>query len=83
MPTLKQLGAMVQAFRVERGLTQTQLAESIRPPMNRVLPTRLINARLARQKTVTLGSLLRLEPKEVRFGGVRAAVAQAVGRGLR
>ena len=47
-----------------------------------VLPTRMINTRLAKQKTVSLGSLLRLEPEEVRFGGVRAAVAQAVGRGL-
>lgn len=34
-PTLRQLGSMVQTFRTDKGLTQSQLAEAIHPSTNR------------------------------------------------
>ncbi len=34
-PTLHQLGSMVQTFRSDKGLTQSQLGEAIRPSTNR------------------------------------------------
>lgn len=41
-----------------------------------VLATRVLNDRLAEQKTITLGSLMKLKPEVVNFGGIRNATAR-------
>ena len=43
-----------------------------------VLGTETLDNRLGGQKTLALGSLLRLEPEVVEFGGIRGAVERAV-----
>ena len=44
-----------------------------------VLPTAVLEAKCAVQKTISLGSLLWLEPIQTKYAGLRAAVAQAAG----
>lgn len=44
-----------------------------------VLSTRKLNDRCGRQKTISLSSLHRLEPKKVGFLGIESAVCQSVG----
>jgi len=43
-----------------------------------VLPTRVLNDRLGEQKTLALGSLLKLEPEIVNFGQISDAIERAV-----
>ncbi len=44
-----------------------------------VLPTRVLDERMPAQQSITLTSLLRLEPKRVQYGGLRTEVGHAAG----
>ena len=43
-----------------------------------VIPTRMLDEAVGGQKSITLSSLLQLDPKEVRYGGIHSAIKQAL-----